>query len=356
MSFEIINFVPKEANEELLESYFDFAETTFMEIYPTDPLVPRVLHLKLLLITRTGEKVIRKLARSSKSGEIIGRLYLMIITEENTGFKENKHSVEIHINVLNDLRYKSIVQEFLIEAIKELQRYEYVTTVDTCSYLERDWAFWEGLGAKMALEGAQNRLFMEDIDWSMIKEWRHGGHELAKKEQVDLFSFERCPEEIILEYTTTYSEIIRLMPLGEFDYIPEPTTPFTRREKEENHKKTDHKWYTLATREKNGEISGLTEILYTESSPHKVEQMLTGVKPEYRGRGLGKWLKAEMMVFIKNEFPEIEFISTGNADMNAPMISINDRMGFKRVLTEKCYIIKLEKLKKLMSININKEK
>ncbi|MHA1198480.1 MAG: GNAT family N-acetyltransferase [Candidatus Heimdallarchaeaceae archaeon] len=347
MSFEIIDFIPEEADEKLLESYFDFAETTFMEIYPTDPLVPRDLHLKLLLITRTGEKVIRKLARSIKTREIIGRLYLMIITEENTGFKENKHSAIVYINVLKDNNYDSVSQEFLKEAIIEMQKQGYVTTVDTCGYLEREWHFWEGLGAKLALEGAQNRLFMEDIDWDMIEEWRHKGHELAKKEKVDLFSFERCPEGIILEYTATYSEIIRLMPLGEFDFIPEPTTPFTRREKEENHKKTDHKWYTIATREKDGRISGLTEILYSESSPHKVEQMLTGVKPEYRGRGLGKWLKAEMMVFIKNKFPEIEFISTGNADMNAPMISINDRMGFKRVLKEKCYTMKLEKLEKI---------
>ncbi|MCK5304088.1 MAG: hypothetical protein KAJ72_02490 [Candidatus Heimdallarchaeota archaeon] len=345
MSFEIIDFIPEEADEELLESYFDFTDTLFKEILPDDPLVPRDLHHKLLLIAKTGEKAIRKLVRNNTSGEIIGRLYLLIITEENTGFNENKHSAEVYINVIKEHNFDTISRELIQEAIREMKKYEYVTTADSCGHLARQWKFWEGLGAKLALEGAQNRLYLKDIDWDMIEKWRQQGHKLAEEEHVDLFAFERCPEEIIEEYSTTYTEIMRLVPFGEFDYIPEPTTPFTRRETEDNFKKTGYEWHTLATREKNGEISGLTEILYSKSRPHKVDQDLTGVKNEYRGRGIGKWLKAEMMIFIKNHFPETEFISTGNADMNAPMLSINDRMGFKKVLTEKCYTIKLEKLK-----------
>ena len=319
-------------------------ESLFKEIQPNDPLVPRDLHHKLLLISTTGEKVIRKLARSSNSGKIVGRLYLMIFTEESTGFKENKHTALVDISVLKDYSNDSISQELLKDAIEVMQKQEYVTTADTCSYLERQWNFWEGLGAKLALEASQSRLYIEKIDWDMIEEWREEGHRLAKEEQVDLLSFEKCPEEIIHEYTNTYSEIERLIPLGDFDYIPEPTTPTTRREKEENLKKTGYDSYTLATREKNEDISGLTEIRYSKSRSHKVDQLLTGVKTKYRGRGLGKWLKAEMVVFIKNNFPETEFISTGNADMNASMLSINERMGFKRFLTEKCYTIKLEKL------------
>ncbi len=349
MSFEIIDFIPKESDEKLLEAYFDFDESLFKEIQPNDPLVPRDLHHKLLLLTTTGEQVIRRLARSSNSGEIVGRLYIMIFTEESTGFKENKHTAVVNISVLKDHSNESISQELLRDAIEIMQKHEYVTTADTCSYFERQWNFWEGLGAKLALEASQSRIYMEDIDWDMIEEWRQEGHQLAKEEQVDLFSFEKCPEEIIHKYTTTYTEIERLIPLGEFDYIPEPTTPFTRREKEENFSKTDFEWYTLTTREKNGDISGLTEIKYSKSKLYRVDQCLTGVKIEYRGRGLGKWLKAEMMVFIKDNFPETEFISTDNADMNAPMLSINERMGFKKYLTEKCYTIKLEKLKLIKS-------
>ncbi|MHA1435819.1 MAG: GNAT family N-acetyltransferase, partial [Candidatus Heimdallarchaeota archaeon] len=68
----------------------------------------------------------------------------------------------------------------------------------------------------------------------------------------------------------------------------------------------------------------------------------------YRGRGLGKWLKAEMALFIKNQYPEIKFIQTSNADMNDPMLSINDRMNFKLQHTLLTYHFNLETLKGLL--------
>jgi RimJ/RimL family protein N-acetyltransferase len=57
-------------------------------------------------------------------------------------------------------------------------------------------------------------------------------------------------------------------------------------------------------------------------------QGLTGVVQNYRGQGKGKWVKAAMLLKIRDEFPDIKVISTGNATSNAPMIAINERLGF----------------------------
>jgi mycothiol synthase len=84
--------------------------------------------------------------------------------------------------------------------------------------------------------------------------------------------------------------------------------------------------------------------------PYRVEQGLTGVRDEHRGRGLGKWLKAETMFFVRDELPEVRYINTGNADTNAAMVSINERMGFKRCQTELCYRFELEALHRLFSV------
>jgi GNAT superfamily N-acetyltransferase len=78
----------------------------------------------------------------------------------------------------------------------------------------------------------------------------------------------------------------------------------------------------------------MTEITYTPQQPHLIEQELTGVRQAYRGRGLGKWLKAEMLFFIRSEYPDARFVDTGNADHNAPMLSINQRMGFENLLSQ----------------------
>ena len=68
---------------------------------------------------------------------------------------------------------------------------------------------------------------------------------------------------------------------------------------------------------------------------------LTGVRQAYKGRGLGKMLKAEMLLYIRREYPDVKYISTGNADSNAPMLSINQRLGFKKYRPIKVYKLKL---------------
>ena len=58
-------------------------------------------------------------------------------------------------------------------------------------------------------------------------------------------------------------------------------------------------------------------------------QGLTGVRDVHRGRGLGKWLKAEMLLRVRRDFPEVRVVSTGNASSNEAMLSINERLGFR---------------------------
>jgi hypothetical protein len=37
-----------------------------------------------------------------------------------------------------------------------------------------------------------------------------------------------------------------------------------------------------------------------------------------------------MLLRLHEMYPEAEWVSTGNADSNAPMLAINRRLGFKR--------------------------
>jgi mycothiol synthase len=67
----------------------------------------------------------------------------------------------------------------------------------------------------------------------------------------------------------------------------------------------------------DGRLSGVTEIYYHPERPHVVEQEVTGVLEAERGRGLGKWLKTDMLLFIKEQHPDVEFISKGNATADA---------------------------------------
>ena len=161
--------------------------------------------------------------------------------------------------------------------------------------------------------------------------------------------FEEVPENFVQDFVNLYTKLMHTVPFGELeDSLIE--TIESRRIREDYFKRSNIRWITFVTKESDGTFSGLTEINYSPKIPFSTDQELTGVLPERRGRGLGKWLKAAMLFWIKENLPEVTTVITGNADTNSPMLSINQRMGFKVFKEEKCYKFSVNELiKKLQT-------
>ena len=60
-----------------------------------------------------------------------------------------------------------------------------------------------------------------------------------------------------------------------------------------------------------------------------MRQQLTAVARPWRGRGVGRALKAAMLRQLNETHPEATVIGTNNAEVNTPILSINARIGFK---------------------------
>ena len=69
----------------------------------------------------------------------------------------------------------------------------------------------------------------------------------------------------------------------------------------------------------------MTAPLITVSQPKRV----TAVARPCRSRGVGCALKAAMLRQVHELHPEATMIGTDNAEVNAPILSINARVGFK---------------------------
>ena len=55
----------------------------------------------------------------------------------------------------------------------------------------------------------------------------------------------------------------------------------------------------------------------------------TIVRPDHRGHRLGLAVKCALTRAIQEHFPEAEYVRTQNAETNAPMVAINEAMGFE---------------------------
>jgi GNAT superfamily N-acetyltransferase len=75
---------------------------------------------------------------------------------------------------------------------------------------------------------------------------------------------------------------------------------------------------------------------------------MTGVFPQYRNKGLGRWLKAAMLERVMRERPEVKVVRTGNADSNAAMLKINHELGFKPYMASAIWQVELDKVREYL--------
>src|SRR5258708_13729646 len=87
--------------------------------------------------------------------------------------------------------------------------------------------------------------------------------------------------------------------------------------------------HTILTREPDGVISAITDTSWAPHRPTVIEQRFTGVRPDARGRGLGKWIKAAMLRQVHELHPEARWVTTANAGSNAPTPAINKKLRFQ---------------------------
>jgi RimJ/RimL family protein N-acetyltransferase len=87
--------------------------------------------------------------------------------------------------------------------------------------------------------------------------------------------------------------------------------------------------HLVLLRAPDNSVAGLSEAGWDIRAPSIVRQQLTAVARSWRGRGLVRALKAAMLRQVHEVHPEATRIGTNNAEVNAPILSINARVGFK---------------------------
>jgi RimJ/RimL family protein N-acetyltransferase len=85
---------------------------------------------------------------------------------------------------------------------------------------------------------------------------------------------------------------------------------------------------TAARHDATGRLVGFTEVVVPLGAPESSWQHDTLVMREHRGHGLGLAMKVANLWAVTERHPRVRTISTWNAGENAPMIAVNEKMGF----------------------------
>jgi GNAT superfamily N-acetyltransferase len=262
--------------------------------------------------------------------------------------EENRHLSSFDISVLAEHRRQGLGRQMLrriAEAAAADQRRLLMTS--TNDRVPAGEAFMLRMGAQKGLEAHTNQLKIEALDRELVARWLGQGQQNLADFELGLWDGP-YPEGHIQDVSELY-DLVNQQPLGVLELERERYTPEHIREMEHNlFARGNQRWTYYLVERATAKFAGYSETVWNPNRPEQLRQDMTGVFPQYRGKGLGRWLKAAMLDKVLRERPQVKFVRTGNADSNAAMLKINTELGFEPYIAEALWQVELDQVREYL--------
>lgn len=240
----------------------------------------------------------------------------------------NKSNLEFNIFIEEQHRRKGLGNQAL-QHLAKLAKANGKTRIETSCGTKEGELFCRQFGGKVLFEDNQRFMGLRDFDVRNLKQMARPDPDKARG--------------ISIEFPKQWSEQDKIQIRKFYGYLSDEANDVENSDKEElsEHEIADDEDFNSAlvknggypvlclARESDGTISGISEIAVFGFNLKHASQGLTGVRKEYRGKGLGKALKASMMLHLIENYPQIETTSSHNSVKNKGINRINDELGFK---------------------------
>ena len=327
-------FDPRSGSAEGFAAFNAFSDVMRAEQFPDDPPMPHADRERWWRNLPAYDEPHMWLAFDGD--RVVGASHI-IVEQHDT----NRHALDFRVEVLPEYRRRGLGRELFRRVVTAAREHGRTLLIGfSSSRVPAAGAALEAVGAKPGLPMLTSQLDLVELDDALLSTWIQRAGERAA--DFDLGFWSAYPEEH-LEAFAHLVQVMNTAPRGELDIEDHRVTPQELRQTEAWLRKAGMQRVTAyVTQRSTGRFAGFTELAWRENIPTIVHQWGTGVLPEFRAHGLGRWLKAAMLKRLKEVNPHARFVRTGNANVNEPMLNINRALGFRPYTQETIWQLELE--------------
>ena len=294
----------------------------------------------------TPLQVVHRIFALDGRGSIVGSLNMSFRREGTPDYQAYAPFMDVWGGVLRSHRRQGIatmLMRALLAAMKERGK----TMATIKASLPEGHAFLGAVGAAEKHRSIENRMVFADLDDAELARWRAHVFAAGRGLRLEIHAG-RVPFERLGTLMAPLSALLNDAPTSQLERPP------MRYELEDF-----RAWYAEIDRRggehflvlllDGDEVAAVCDASWNQLYPDRMFQRLTAVAPLWRGKGLAKGVKAVMLQLVRERHPAVMMAVTHNAEVNAPMLAINRRLGFAAHRHDAAYQIGPESLRAFLT-------
>lgn len=139
------------------------------------------------------------------------------------------------------------------------------------------------------------------------------------------------PDDLLDGWARLTATLMTEAPTGEMQRETEVVDPAVIREGEATIARQGRTKYNTVALDTDGDVVAYTDVATTVHEPGRAYQWGTLVRRDARGHRLGLAVKVANLRLLQRERPDLHELTTYNAEVNAHMVAVNERLGFEPV-------------------------
>jgi len=241
----------------------------------------------------------------------------------------NPHLVFFQNLVRPDLRRQGLGRQVLRQILHiAKERGRSMLIADTMDTVPAGEAFAIQVGADLGIKEHVNVVAVNDLDIKMLERWVVEGPDRAEGYELLAWT-DGYPAEHHGEIARLFVMADEDMPFDDAAFDPQAETAETVEERLDRSAGVIERTTSVVRHVASGAIVGFSEVVMVQRGSPTLSTTLTVVDRDHRGHAIGKWIKADAILRGVRRYPGVTHIETENAYSNAPMLGINDAIGFR---------------------------